>query len=52
VRFSGFPYKLSDTPAEVRLPPPMLGQHTQEVLVDLLGYSAEGVSSLRERQVV
>ena len=52
VRFSGFPYKLSDTPAEVRLPPPMLGQHTQEILVDLLGYSAEEVSSLRERQVV
>jgi crotonobetainyl-CoA:carnitine CoA-transferase CaiB-like acyl-CoA transferase len=52
VRFSGFPYKLSDTPAEVRLPPPTLGQHTTEILVELLGYSAEEVRSLRESQVV
>jgi formyl-CoA transferase len=52
VRLAGFPYKLSQTPAEVRLPPPSLGQHTEEVLVGLLGYSAEGVAGLREREVV
>ena len=29
---TGFPVKLSDTPCELRLPPPELGEHTQEVL--------------------
>jgi formyl-CoA transferase len=49
VQFTGFPYKLSQTPADVRHPPPLLGEHTQEVLVELLGYAAEEVASLRER---
>jgi crotonobetainyl-CoA:carnitine CoA-transferase CaiB-like acyl-CoA transferase len=31
----GFPVKLSRTPQEVRYPPPMLGQHTEEVLKEL-----------------
>jgi crotonobetainyl-CoA:carnitine CoA-transferase CaiB-like acyl-CoA transferase len=52
VRLAGFPYKLSGTPAEVRQPPPLLGEHTGEVLRDLLGYSAEEVAGLRERKVV
>lgn len=52
VRFSGFPYKLSATPAVVRRPPPRLGEHTEEVLVDLLDYSAEEVETLREREIV
>ena len=52
VRFPGFPYKLSATPAAIRRPPPRLGEHTEEVLQDLLGYAAEEVSALREREVV
>lgn len=52
VRFPGFPYKLSRTPAQVHRPPPQLGQHTEEVLAELLGYSAEHISALRERQVL
>ena len=52
VRFTGFPYKLSQTPAEVRRPPPTLGQHTEEVLVNLLGYSAEDVTTFREREII
>ncbi len=39
VRFPGFPYKLSATPAAVRLPPPRLGEHTDEILVDVLGHT-------------
>jgi crotonobetainyl-CoA:carnitine CoA-transferase CaiB-like acyl-CoA transferase len=52
VRLTGFPYKLSHTPARVRRPPPLLGQHTEEVLTRLLGYPAEEVALLREREVV
>jgi len=52
VRLPGFPYKLSSTPATVRLPPPLLGQHTDEVLTELLGYSSEDVMALRERGAV
>lgn len=52
VRLAGFPYKLSQTPADVRCPPPLLGEHTQEVLVEVLGYSAEDVAALREQGAV
>ena len=52
IQMTGFPYKLSQTPAEVRRPPPLLGQHTEEVLVDLLGYSADQVTALREREII
>jgi len=49
VRFPGFPYKLSGTPAAVRRPPPRLGEHTEEVLVELLGCSADQVAAWREQ---
>jgi crotonobetainyl-CoA:carnitine CoA-transferase CaiB-like acyl-CoA transferase len=52
VRLAGFPYKLSQTPADVHRPPPLLGEHTDEVLVGLLDYSADDVASLRERGAI
>jgi crotonobetainyl-CoA:carnitine CoA-transferase CaiB-like acyl-CoA transferase len=48
VRFPGFPYKLSHTQAGVRLPPPQLGQHTEEVLVEWLGFTAKDVAVFQE----
>ncbi|MCP4539610.1 MAG: CoA transferase [Chloroflexi bacterium] len=52
VQLTGFPYKLSETPAEVRQPPPLLGQHTADVLTELLGYSDEQVTALQERGAI
>jgi crotonobetainyl-CoA:carnitine CoA-transferase CaiB-like acyl-CoA transferase len=52
VRFSGFPYTFSETPAKVRMPPPTLGQHTESVLVELLGYSTEDVTAFQEAGII
>jgi crotonobetainyl-CoA:carnitine CoA-transferase CaiB-like acyl-CoA transferase len=52
VRFPGFPYKLSATPAAVRLPPPCLGEHTDEVLVNVLGYTAVECAELHRTGAV
>ena len=41
IRLAGFPYKFSATPAAVHRPPPLLGEHNQEVLIDLLGFSPD-----------
>ncbi len=46
-RVLGLPVKLSATPAAVRGPAPLLGQHTEEVLREL-GYSAEDARALYE----
>jgi crotonobetainyl-CoA:carnitine CoA-transferase CaiB-like acyl-CoA transferase len=52
LRFPGFPYKLSETAAGLRHPPPRLGEHTQQVLADLLGYTPADLASLREKGVL
>ena len=52
VGFPGIPYKFSGTPAEVDRPPPRLGEHTEEVLVETLGYSAEKVATLRKQKAI
>ena len=43
----GCPVKLSDSPAEVTRPP-LLGEHTAEVLAALCGVSADDVQRLRD----
>ena len=45
IQIAGFPYKLSDTPAAINRPPPLLGEHNEEVLCGLLGYPQEKVRS-------
>jgi formyl-CoA transferase len=52
VRLPGFPYKFSQTPAEIHRPPPLLGEHTKEVLTGLLNYSPESVASLRDKGAI
>jgi crotonobetainyl-CoA:carnitine CoA-transferase CaiB-like acyl-CoA transferase len=51
LRMPGSPIKLSGHTATVRRPPPMLGQHTSEVLGEL-GYTDAEIAALRERGVV
>jgi len=52
VDLPGFPYKMSQTPAMLHRPPPMLGEHTEEVLIELLGFSSEKVALLKEQKVI
>jgi crotonobetainyl-CoA:carnitine CoA-transferase CaiB-like acyl-CoA transferase len=47
VRVVGPPARLSDTPADVRLPAPLLGEHTDEVLRARLGLNDREISRLR-----
>ncbi|MBI3964638.1 MAG: CoA transferase [Chloroflexi bacterium] len=47
----GTPMKLWGTPGSIRRPPPLLGQHTDEVLGEM-GYSAADVAALRADKVV
>lgn len=46
-RVVGVPARLSATPGSVRLPSPRLGEHTEEVMKDLLGLGAQEIAALR-----
>ncbi|MBI1906106.1 MAG: CoA transferase [Rhodocyclales bacterium] len=46
------PFRLSATPVDYRLPPPLLGEHTDAVLRDVLGLSAEAIAQLRADKVL
>ncbi len=48
----GAPLKFSETPCSLELPPPMLGEHTDEVLMQLCGYSEDEVAELKKNAVV
>jgi len=48
----GVPIGLSDTPGRLRLPAPEFGQHTEEILTELLGYSWDDVGRLRDAEVI
>ena len=47
LRMPSVPLRLSDTPAEIRLPPPLLGEQTDSVLQEILGYDNERLQQLR-----
>ena len=45
------PLRMSANPASVRTPPPLLGEHSDDVLVSL-GFNAEGIARLRAEGVI
>ena len=51
VRLLGLPVKLSETPGDVQRVPPLLGQHTDEILRDI-GLSDADLTRLRENKVI
>jgi len=51
IRLLNNPLHLSATPASVRTPPPVLGEHTAEVLADL-GYANEAIARLKSAGII
>ena len=52
VRVPGFPVKLEKTPATYRIPAPLLGEHSAQVLKEMLGYTDEHIEELRKSGTV
>jgi crotonobetainyl-CoA:carnitine CoA-transferase CaiB-like acyl-CoA transferase len=52
VKTLGIPFRFSETPASVRRPPPTLGQHTEQILRDMLELSQSRVDELRAAKVI
>ena len=46
------PIKLSGTPVEYRNPPPTMGQHTDQVLDELLGLESQEIARLKDSGVI
>lgn len=51
VRVVGNPITLSDTPLTTTTPPPELGQHSEEILLEA-GFSWEDIATFQEKEVV
>jgi crotonobetainyl-CoA:carnitine CoA-transferase CaiB-like acyl-CoA transferase len=49
---AGSPIRLSETPGEVYAPAPLLGEHSEAVLKEVLGYSEDKVKSLLDEGVI
>ena len=52
VKLAGIPVKFSVTPASVRLPPPLLGEHNDDVLSSWLGMKTEEIDRLKEKSII
>jgi crotonobetainyl-CoA:carnitine CoA-transferase CaiB-like acyl-CoA transferase len=51
-KLMGCPVKLSNVPDISPTPPPRLGEHNQEVLQNILGYSAEKIAEMEKQGVI
>ncbi|MDD5167470.1 MAG: CoA transferase [Syntrophales bacterium] len=52
MRIANSPIRLSETPGTVYAPAPVLGQHSEDVLRDVLGYTQEQIEKLKETGVI
>lgn len=52
LKLTTYPVKFSETPPDIKLPPPLIGEHTEEILRYLLGYDAERIEKLKKEGVV
>jgi crotonobetainyl-CoA:carnitine CoA-transferase CaiB-like acyl-CoA transferase len=46
------PLRFSESPAEYSRPPPMLGEHTNDILTRVAGFTADEIAALRKKQIL
>jgi crotonobetainyl-CoA:carnitine CoA-transferase CaiB-like acyl-CoA transferase len=51
-RYPGYLVKMGRTPDDVQLPPPLLGQHNEEIYLDLLGFTREEYDAMLAKGIV
>jgi crotonobetainyl-CoA:carnitine CoA-transferase CaiB-like acyl-CoA transferase len=51
IRVDGCPIKLSETPASIRLAPPLLGEHNEEILQEL-GYTEDQIEAFKKCNII
>ncbi len=47
----GIPIKLSKTPGSIRLPAPLLGEHTVEILRDIFGFTPQQIQAMEDQGI-
>jgi len=52
IPMAGLPVKLSATPASIRIAPPLLGQHSEEILQTWLGMDGDAIAKLKSKGVI
>jgi crotonobetainyl-CoA:carnitine CoA-transferase CaiB-like acyl-CoA transferase len=52
LRLVASPIKMGATPVRTDLPPPLLGQHTEQVLAEILGLDAARIAALRKEGAI
>ena len=54
IKMTGYPVKFPDLidPTEVRYPPPILGEHTKEIMQQILKKSTEEIEDLLQRKII
>jgi crotonobetainyl-CoA:carnitine CoA-transferase CaiB-like acyl-CoA transferase len=52
IKTLGNPIKMSETPKEVFISPPLLGQHNEEIICGLLGYSKRDLKKFKKDKVI
>jgi len=50
--FVGSPLKIADAPPQIRYPPPLLGQHSTEILTEALSFSSSDLLALEKEGVI
>jgi crotonobetainyl-CoA:carnitine CoA-transferase CaiB-like acyl-CoA transferase len=52
LKLTGPPVKYSETPATIRTAPPLLGQHTEQVLTELVGMTRTELDALKQSNII
>jgi succinate--hydroxymethylglutarate CoA-transferase len=52
IKLVGIPVKYSGSEVAIRRPPPILGEHTREILGDVLGYDNKRIEGLKSEGVI